>query len=42
MALGRGDRGFGRENNRPPEFDGSSPLVTRFLVVGEVAKHGWG
>jgi hypothetical protein len=37
-----GDGGFGREENRPPEFDGGSPSVTRFLAVGEVAKYGWG
>jgi hypothetical protein len=35
-----GDGGFDREENRSLEFDGDSPPVTRFLAVGEVAKHG--
>jgi hypothetical protein len=40
----RGSRGgeVGQEKNRPPEFDGGSPPVTRFRAVGEVVKHGWG
>jgi hypothetical protein len=44
MALGGdgGGGGFGREENRPPEFDDGSPPVIRFRVVGSVAKHGWG
>jgi hypothetical protein len=42
MALGGDGGGFGREENRPPEFDDGSPPMTRFLAVGEVAKHEWG
>jgi hypothetical protein len=40
-ALG-GSGGVGQEKNRPPEFYGGSPPVTRFRAVGEVVKHGWG
>jgi hypothetical protein len=42
-ALGGTRRGGGRSagrENRSPEFDGGSPPVIRFWVVGEVAKHG--
>jgi hypothetical protein len=45
-ARGRGNgvRGSRRgrpagRKNRSPELDGGSPLVIRFRVVGEVAKH---
>jgi hypothetical protein len=41
MALG-GDGGVSREENWPPDFDGGSSPVTRFVAVEEVAKHGWG
>jgi hypothetical protein len=32
--------GLAGMKNRSPEFDGGSPPVIRFWVVGEGAKHG--